>query len=171
MQSATCNKSQQVPAKPVQWSAWQPRLQALSLGLVLPGMSKQGLELDDLKGPFQPKHFCDSLNGGREPLPLPGSEGARGGCGPSRAPSPRSSLPPRLCPSSWYFSKISRNEAEQLLLSPPNQHGSFLVRDSESSKGEYSLSGNSGAIIRGKLAEGKEPGCSSGAAPGLVSTG
>ncbi|NXY35980.1 SRMS kinase, partial [Pomatorhinus ruficollis] len=40
----------------------------------------------------------------------------------------------------WYFSKISRNEAEQLLLSPPNQHGSFLVRDSESSKGEYSLS-------------------------------
>ncbi|NXJ12249.1 SRMS kinase, partial [Odontophorus gujanensis] len=40
----------------------------------------------------------------------------------------------------WYFSKISRSEAEQLLLSPPNQHGSFLVRDSESSKGEYSLS-------------------------------
>ncbi|NXI40242.1 SRMS kinase, partial [Galbula dea] len=40
----------------------------------------------------------------------------------------------------WYFSKISRNEAEHLLLSPPNQHGSFLVRDSESSKGEYSLS-------------------------------
>ncbi|NWV82757.1 SRMS kinase, partial [Dasyornis broadbenti] len=40
----------------------------------------------------------------------------------------------------WYFSKISRNEAEQLLLSPPNQHGSFLIRDSESSKGEYSLS-------------------------------
>ncbi|NXH11057.1 SRMS kinase, partial [Bucco capensis] len=40
----------------------------------------------------------------------------------------------------WYFSKISRNEAEHLLLSPPNQHGSFLIRDSESSKGEYSLS-------------------------------
>nr|XP_013795580.1 PREDICTED: tyrosine-protein kinase Srms-like [Apteryx mantelli mantelli] len=40
----------------------------------------------------------------------------------------------------WYFSKISRSEAEQLLLSPPNQHGSFLVRDSESSKGEYALS-------------------------------
>ncbi|NXA34359.1 SRMS kinase, partial [Eudromia elegans] len=40
----------------------------------------------------------------------------------------------------WYFGKISRSEAEQLLLSPPNQDGSFLVRDSESSKGEYSLS-------------------------------
>lgn len=51
---------------------------------------------------------------------------------------------------SWYFSKISRSEAEQLLLSPPNQHGSFLVRDSESSKGEYSLSGNLVAIIQRK---------------------
>ncbi|NWX95209.1 SRMS kinase, partial [Nothoprocta ornata] len=40
----------------------------------------------------------------------------------------------------WYFGKMSRSEAEQLLLSPPNQHGSFLVRDSESSKGEFSLS-------------------------------
>lgn len=56
-----------------------------------------------------------------------------------------------LCsPPSWYFSKISRSEAEQLLLSPPNQHGSFLVRDSESNKGEYSLSGNFGAITRRK---------------------
>uniref|UniRef100_A0A8C0HFC2 SH2 domain-containing protein n=1 Tax=Buteo japonicus TaxID=224669 RepID=A0A8C0HFC2_9AVES len=66
---------------------------------------------------------------------------------------------------------ISRNEAEQLLLSPPNQHGSFLVRDSESSKGEYSLSGNFVAIIQRKLAQGKEPGCSLGEAPGLVSKG
>lgn len=72
---------------------------------------------------------------------------------------------------SWYFSKISRNEAEQLLLSPPNQHGSFLIRDSESSKGEYSLSGNFVAIIQRKLAQGKELGCSLGAAPGLVSKG
>uniref|UniRef100_A0A8C8R974 Tyrosine-protein kinase n=1 Tax=Pelusios castaneus TaxID=367368 RepID=A0A8C8R974_9SAUR len=40
----------------------------------------------------------------------------------------------------WYFKGVSRNEAQQLLLSPPNQHGSFLIRDSESSQGEYSLS-------------------------------
>ncbi|XP_066482769.1 tyrosine-protein kinase Srms [Tiliqua scincoides] len=40
----------------------------------------------------------------------------------------------------WYLSGISRNKANQLLLSPPNRHGSFLVRDSESNKGEYSLS-------------------------------
>ncbi|XP_062445533.1 tyrosine-protein kinase Srms-like [Rhea pennata] len=29
----------------------------------------------------------------------------------------------------WYFGKPSRSEAERLLLSPPNQHGSFLVRE------------------------------------------
>lgn len=70
---------------------------------------------------------------------------------PFHAPSPCTAVTPLLCPPpSWYFSKISRNEAEQLLLSPPNQHGSFLVRDSESSKGEYSLSGNFVAIIQSK---------------------
>lgn len=78
--------------------------------------------------------------------------------------------PSALLPS-WYFSKISRNEAEQLLLSPPNQHGSFLVRDSESSKGEYSLSGDLVAIIQIKLAQGKEAGCSLGPAPALLSVG
>ncbi|KAK9404918.1 tyrosine-protein kinase Srms [Crotalus adamanteus] len=41
---------------------------------------------------------------------------------------------------SWYISGITRNKANQLLLSPPNHHGSFLIRDSESNKGEYSLS-------------------------------
>lgn len=64
--------------------------------------------------------------------------------------NPLCSAPLLLFPS-WYFSKISRNEAEQLLLSPPNQHGSFLVRDSESSKGEYSLSGNFGGNYPKKM--------------------
>ncbi|XP_038606420.1 tyrosine-protein kinase Srms [Tachyglossus aculeatus] len=40
----------------------------------------------------------------------------------------------------WFFSGISRSEAQQLLLSPSNQHGAFLVRPSESSRGDYSLS-------------------------------
>lgn len=44
-----------------------------------------------------------------------------------------------LC--SWYFSGISRTQAQQLLLSPPNAPGAFLVRPSESSHGDYSLSG------------------------------
>ncbi|KAF7248559.1 Tyrosine-protein kinase Srms, partial [Varanus komodoensis] len=42
--------------------------------------------------------------------------------------------------SSWYISGIGRNKANYLLLSPPNRHGSFLIRDSESNRGEYSLS-------------------------------
>ncbi|XP_034979586.1 tyrosine-protein kinase Srms [Zootoca vivipara] len=40
----------------------------------------------------------------------------------------------------WYISGISRTNANHLLLSPPNRHGSFLIRDSESNRGEYSLS-------------------------------
>ncbi|XP_028926647.1 tyrosine-protein kinase Srms isoform X2 [Ornithorhynchus anatinus] len=40
----------------------------------------------------------------------------------------------------WFFGGISRSEAQQLLLSPSNQHGAFLVRPSESSRGDYSLS-------------------------------
>nr|XP_055201146.1 tyrosine-protein kinase Srms isoform X2 [Nyctereutes procyonoides] len=41
----------------------------------------------------------------------------------------------------WYFSGISRARAQQLLLSPANAPGAFLVRPSESSHGDYSLSG------------------------------
>lgn len=44
-------------------------------------------------------------------------------------------------PSSWYFSSISRAQAQQLLLSPANAPGAFLIRPSESSHGDYSLSG------------------------------
>ena len=38
-----------------------------------------------------------------------------------------------------WFCNINRIEAEELLMLPPNQHGSFLVRDSETSSGGYSL--------------------------------
>ncbi|XP_050006841.1 tyrosine-protein kinase Srms [Alexandromys fortis] len=41
---------------------------------------------------------------------------------------------------SWYFSGISRTQAQQLLLSPANAPGAFLIRPSESSIGGYSLS-------------------------------
>uniref|UniRef100_UPI00359026BA tyrosine-protein kinase HCK-like isoform X1 n=2 Tax=Myxine glutinosa TaxID=7769 RepID=UPI00359026BA len=40
----------------------------------------------------------------------------------------------------WFFSDVNRIEAERLLLSPGNTIGSFLVRDSQSSKDSYSLS-------------------------------
>lgn len=42
----------------------------------------------------------------------------------------------------WYFRKIKRMEAEKKLLLPENEHGAFLIRDSESRHNDYSLSGN-----------------------------
>ena len=40
---------------------------------------------------------------------------------------------PRVC--SWYHGRISRKDAERLLLLPGNSAGTFLVRDSESTPG------------------------------------
>ncbi|XP_034881455.1 tyrosine-protein kinase Srms isoform X1 [Mirounga leonina] len=49
--------------------------------------------------------------------------------------------PRTLSDHPWYFSGISRAGAQQLLLSPANAPGAFLIRPSESSHGDYSLSG------------------------------
>ncbi|XP_070697944.1 tyrosine-protein kinase Lck isoform X2 [Pempheris klunzingeri] len=40
----------------------------------------------------------------------------------------------------WFFKNISRNEAMRLLLAPGNTQGSFLIRESETTPGTYSLS-------------------------------
>ncbi|XP_059502023.1 tyrosine-protein kinase Lyn isoform X3 [Stegostoma tigrinum] len=40
----------------------------------------------------------------------------------------------------WFFKDISRKDSERLLLSPGNKSGAFLIRESETSKGSYSLS-------------------------------
>ncbi|XP_041715863.1 tyrosine-protein kinase Blk [Coregonus clupeaformis] len=40
----------------------------------------------------------------------------------------------------WFFKDLSRRETERLLLAPGNKVGSFLVRESETSKGAFSLS-------------------------------
>ncbi|XP_039590851.1 src-like-adapter 2 [Polypterus senegalus] len=40
----------------------------------------------------------------------------------------------------WLYEGISRQKAEELLLLPPNQAGSFLIRQSQTRKGAYSLS-------------------------------
>ncbi|XP_078275044.1 proto-oncogene tyrosine-protein kinase Src-like isoform X1 [Rhinoraja longicauda] len=40
----------------------------------------------------------------------------------------------------WYFGKITRRESERMLLSPENPRGTFLVRESETTKGAYCLS-------------------------------
>uniref|UniRef100_A0A7N6BX98 Tyrosine-protein kinase n=1 Tax=Anabas testudineus TaxID=64144 RepID=A0A7N6BX98_ANATE len=48
----------------------------------------------------------------------------------------------------WFFKDVSRRETERLLLAPGNKPGSFLVRESETSKGSFSLS------VRDHAAEG-----------------
>ncbi|NXL85073.1 LCK kinase, partial [Alectura lathami] len=40
----------------------------------------------------------------------------------------------------WFFKNLSRKDAERQLLASGNTHGSFLIRESETSKGSYSLS-------------------------------
>ncbi|XP_035881481.1 tyrosine-protein kinase Fgr isoform X3 [Phyllostomus discolor] len=40
----------------------------------------------------------------------------------------------------WYFGKIGRKDSERQLLSPSNPRGAFLIRESETTKGAYSLS-------------------------------
>uniref|UniRef100_A0A8P0PBL7 Tyrosine-protein kinase n=2 Tax=Canis lupus familiaris TaxID=9615 RepID=A0A8P0PBL7_CANLF len=42
--------------------------------------------------------------------------------------------------SSWYFGKLGRKDAERQLLSFGNPRGTFLIRESETTKGAYSLS-------------------------------
>ncbi|XP_019492734.1 PREDICTED: tyrosine-protein kinase Srms [Hipposideros armiger] len=56
--------------------------------------------------------------------------------------------PDTLSDQLWYFSGISRTQAQQLLLSPANAPGAFLIRPSESSQGDYSLSVRAQAKVR-----------------------
>ncbi|KAM8711918.1 hypothetical protein ACLKA7_012430 [Drosophila subpalustris] len=49
---------------------------------------------------------------------------------------------------SWYFRKIKRIEAEKKLLLPENEHGAFLIRDSESRHNDYSLSVRDGDTVK-----------------------
>ena len=47
----------------------------------------------------------------------------------------------KCCFYRWYFGKIKRAEAEKKLLQSENDHGAFLIRDSESRRNDFSLSG------------------------------
>ncbi|KAG5835964.1 hypothetical protein ANANG_G00249590 [Anguilla anguilla] len=40
----------------------------------------------------------------------------------------------------WFFKGVSRKDAERQLLAPGNRVGAYMIRDSETSKGSYSLS-------------------------------
>jgi len=48
----------------------------------------------------------------------------------------------------WYFGKIKRMEAEKKLLLTQNEHGAFLIRDSESRRNDYSLSVRDGDTVK-----------------------
>ena len=50
--------------------------------------------------------------------------------------------------SRWYFGKIKRIEAEKKLLIAQNEHGAFLIRDSESRRNDYSLSVRDGDTVK-----------------------
>ncbi|KAJ3612696.1 hypothetical protein NHX12_018954 [Muraenolepis orangiensis] len=43
-------------------------------------------------------------------------------------------------PEPWFFAGLSRNDAIRLLLAPGNMQGSFLIRESETNPGSYSIS-------------------------------
>ncbi|XP_068768614.1 tyrosine-protein kinase HCK isoform X2 [Struthio camelus] len=49
----------------------------------------------------------------------------------------------------WFFKSISRKDAERQLLGPGNGIGSFMIRDSETSRGCYSLSVRDGDDAQG----------------------
>ena len=48
----------------------------------------------------------------------------------------------------WYFGKIKRIEAEKKLLLALNEHGAYLIRDSESRRNDYSLSVRDGDTVK-----------------------
>ena len=52
------------------------------------------------------------------------------------------------CSHSWYFGPIRRVEAEKMLMLEINQQGSFLIRESESKPGDYSLSVRDGETVK-----------------------
>ncbi len=48
----------------------------------------------------------------------------------------------------WYFGKIKRIDAEKRLLRPQNEHGAYLIRDSESRRNDFSLSVKDGDTVK-----------------------
>lgn len=57
------------------------------------------------------------------------------------------SLPPSL-PYRWFFGKIKRTDTEKKLLQFGNQTGTFLIRESESQPGNFSLSVREGDSVK-----------------------
>ncbi|NXB80436.1 GRAP protein, partial [Donacobius atricapilla] len=69
------------------------------------------------------------------------------GCGCGAAGARRCPRGSARCPRRWYAGRISRRLAEERLLRL-NRPGAFLIRDSESAPGEFSLSVNYGKHVQ-----------------------
>ena len=52
------------------------------------------------------------------------------------------------CTCRWFFGRIKRADAEKKLLGVGNQAGTFLIRESESQPGNYSLSVRDGDTVK-----------------------
>eukprot|EP00042_Codosiga_hollandica_P050868 m.616871 g.616871 ORF g.616871 m.616871 type:complete len:629 (-) comp58172_c0_seq7:292-2178(-) len=63
---------------------------------------------------------------------------------------PKTFLAPNmsLTAEAWFFGPISRQKAEKLLGNPLRKHGCYLIRESESQPGQYSLSMKDGESVR-----------------------
>lgn len=48
---------------------------------------------------------------------------------------------------SWFFKDLTRKDAERQLLAPANKPGSYLIRESETSKGEKILTFSTRRLI------------------------
>lgn len=77
----------------------------------------------------------ETAGGGSQPCEQPGGRSRPGGTG--MAGGARGAQPG--APRRWYAGRISRHLAEERLLQR-NHLGAFLIRDSESAPGEFSLS-------------------------------
>ncbi|NWS82207.1 LCK kinase, partial [Toxostoma redivivum] len=74
-----------------------------------------------------------------------------------------------LEPEPWFFKNISRKDAERQLLASGNTHGSFLIRESETSKGATAAPWGSGVGAQGGSGVPRvslSPGSPSSASPG-----
>ncbi|KAG2468182.1 FRK kinase, partial [Polypterus senegalus] len=58
------------------------------------------------------------------------------------------STKPAVLYSTWFFPDTKRTDAEKLLMLPVNSHGAFLIRESESQMGSYSLSVLDGNTVK-----------------------
>ncbi|NXR31827.1 GRAP protein, partial [Zosterops hypoxanthus] len=74
-------------------------------------------------------------------------QGTRGGCGWGAGASPGVPVAHPGAPRRWYAGRISRHLAEERLLQR-NHLGAFLIRDSESAPGEFSLSVSYGKHVQ-----------------------